>query len=78
MYFNCYLTTSDVSGFLILSKTFFLVLFIFRMEISVTFFWYCVESERSREVGLHKVALDFWYNQPELRYFDRLKIKDLD
>ena len=30
-----------------------------------------VESERSREVGLHKVPLVFWYNQPEPRYFDR-------
>ena len=32
-----------------------------------------VESERSREVGLHKVDLDFLYNQPEPRYFDRPK-----
>ena len=29
-----------------------------------------VESERSREVGLHKVPFFFIYNQPEPRYFD--------
>ena len=32
-----------------------------------------VESERSQEVGLQKVALVFWYNQPEPKYFDQLK-----
>ena len=53
---------------------------IFTTLVSVTFFWFrlggdsTVGSERSREVGLHKVPLVvFWYNQPELRYFDRPK-----
>ena len=46
---------------------------IFTTLVSVTFFWVqldggsTVESERSREVGLHKVPLVFLYNQPELR-----------
>ena len=52
---------------------------IFSTLVYVTFFLVLfsgdptVESERSREVGLHKVALDFLYNQPEPRYFDRPK-----
>ena len=52
---------------------------IFTNLVSVTFFLALFsglstgESERSREVGLYKVALVFWYNQPEPRYFDRPK-----
>ena len=55
-------------------------LFFNKIKITVTFSWSFLEknrinkSDRPQKVELHKVALVFWYNSLEPRYFHRAKI----